>query len=144
MDEPVVIQPPVDMFAIQGGFTTVQAIEKEQVEVDKPAFVEPISSPEQTTLSRQTPVHAEVSRSQESESAAWQVIVPIEASEEKVVVPAVVSKDVPKRPGMLLRPGQPITKRSGLLTATFLLLLITMAPFLYMMLASLARTAACV
>ena len=68
-NESIAIQSPDDLLAIQGGFTTIQSIEKEHVQAEQPALAEPISlPPEQTTLSQPTSIYAETSLSQEPES----------------------------------------------------------------------------
>ena len=135
-DEPVAIQPPAEILAVQGGFTTVQAIEKEHVEAEKPA--EPISQPEQTTLSQQMSLCPETPLSREPASIARSAVEPIGGIAEEMRSVGTgtehLQKDATKRPGLVLRPGQPITRRRGLLTAICLLFLITTAPFLYMML----------
>ena len=137
-DEPIAIQPPAEILAVRGGFTTVQAIEKEHVGAEKPELIEPISQPEQTTLSQQMPMGPETPLSREPASIARQSVESVGAEEMRAVGTGTghLQKDTSRRPGLVLRSGQPITRRRGLLTAICLLLLIIMAPILYMMLAT--------
>ncbi len=137
-DEPRAIQSPAEALAVQGGFTTVQAIEKEHGEVEKLELVEPISQPEQTTLPQQMSGCDESSLGRELEHVAQQAVESIGEPVEELRVGGTgrgyLQKEVPKRPGLVLKSGRPITSRQGLLTATCLLLLIIMAPILYTML----------